>query len=582
MPQQDKLSLSPALDALIDGCVAGLEANLSADPPTLWDPHSKQATPPSHYAHCSLALALHQRKPDSTNWQKALDAYLAIPKQSLGHHPFNRLLLLLLRDALEKDNPLAAERISTALQRCPLARRYPSNNWTLLAQLCRILEGRTNTRTHQRAVANFERLLTRWMTPAGGFIDYPAKPKDGKGSTPIAYHHKALFLTTVAVLYGGAHALAPRLQVLLNWAIQWIDKGGLCGGFGRTNHGLFGDACLLASMTLLYRSGACTNRNLNDALSRISVRLLRQQRDDGLIWLTPAGKAGWDDYMHLSVYDAWFAATVAWASHTHAPKCSHTIEWTEPTEGLFSDETAGLLAWRVRAEHGLLEAMISTTGQPPQGFAATEAELRYAAGTVFNLTIDGKSFMPPPIRVGIDSLKKTPWLAGTIPVFEFDGRLYGFTAATLDTVFRDSTQLTLNLSGSPVALSSYSNRRGSLTQLVAAIDWRLLGHRISKRRTLDRPKLSHLLCKLQLIVSANPPHLRQTLKLHISSKANTYFINPRARSSIRYNATTLTQLQPYPSSLPGSHCISDNKIKLSSVPNSLESTFEIENTQFLP
>jgi hypothetical protein len=419
------------------------------------------------------------------------------------------------------------------------------------------------------------------MTPAGGFIDYPAKPKDGKGSTPIAYHHKALFLTAVAVLYGGAHALAPRLQALLHWAIQWIDQGGLCGGFGRTNHGLFGDACLLASLMLLYRSGACTNPNLLDALSRIAARLLRQQREDGLIWLTPAGANGWDDYMHLSVYDAWFAATLVWASLTNLPRCGYRIEWAEPNEGIFLDEAAGLLAWRAQSANGMVEAMVSTTGQPPQGFAATDAELRYAAGTVFNLTIGGESFMPPPIRVGIDRLRQTPCLAGNIPVFEFNERLYGFTTGSLDTLSKDSSQLVLVFSGSPVALTSYTDRRGFLARLVAAIDWRLLGHRISKRRNLARPKISQLHCKLKLIISASPPYLRQTLKLRISSTANAYFINPRARSSVRYDASRLIQLHPYPSSLPGSHCISDKKIKISSASDPCDSTFETENSQFL-
>jgi hypothetical protein len=517
MPQHNALGLSPALDALIDGCLAGLEANLSADPPALWDPHSKQDTPPSHYAYCSLALALHQRKPGSPKWQTALDAYLAIPKQKLGHHPFNRLLLLLLRDALDKDNPLAVERVSTALQRCPLDRHYPSNNWTLLAQLCRILEGRTNPRAHQRAVADFERLLTRWMTPAGGFIDYPAKPKEGKGSTPIAYHHKALFLTAVAVLYGGAHALAPRLQALLDWAIQWIDQGGLCGGFGRTNHGLFGDACLLSSLTLLQRSGACSDPNLISTLARIARRLHRQQREDGLIWLTPTGTEGWDDYMHLSVYDAWFVATLAWAGAIHLQKFAQTINWAEPTEGLFMDEVAGLLAWRARSKHGMLEAMISTTGQPAQGLSRSQIDLRYSGGIPFNLTLSGASVASPPIRVPNKQLRQAPHSTGGYSlIFEYEHAIYGLGSLRVITLESLDRELNLTLHARLLPLTSQSMRIGVLARFVSALDWRLLGSRLTKHRILHPKSLLGFDCELTLSISATT--LLMTQRWAISSK----------------------------------------------------------------
>lgn len=552
MPQHDALGLSPALDALIDGCLAGLEANLSGAPPALWDPHSKQDTPPSHYAYCSLALALHQRKPGSPKWQTALDAYLAIPKQDLGHHPFNRLLLLLLRDALDMDNPHAAERVSTALQRCPLARRYPSNNWTLLAQLCRILEGRTNARAHQRAVADFERLLTHWMTPAGGFIDYPAKPKDGKGSTPIAYHHKALFLTAVAVIYGGAYALAPRLQALLHWAIQWIDQGGLCGGFGRTNHGLFGDACLVASLILLNRSGACTDPNLQNALSRIAGRLLRQQREDGLIWLTPAGTTGWDEYMHLTVYDAWFASTLAWASLVRFPQSAQEIKWAEPSEGLFIDDTAGLLAWRAHSAYGLLEAMVSTTGQPPQGFSASEVELRYGGGTVFNLSLNGKALLPPPSRVEVNSLKQAPWLAGNVPIFEFDGRLYGFMATSSESLQQDSKQLVMQLSGHLVCLTLDTRSHSLLARLIDAFDWRFLGRRLARRRNLSRPSLPHTTCTLEFLISVTNPHLIQKLCINSRKLRTINFMNPLSKARVELQSIENSSTA-YPCSYPNAN-----------------------------
>lgn len=546
--------MTPAalMDELIDGCVAGLSAHLSATPPTLYDPHRKKPTPSSHYAHCGLALALFWRRPTVPAWEAALTAYLAIPAKELGHHPFNRLLLLLLRAALP-NNADAAEHVRAALKRCPLAAAYPSNNWTLLAQLCRILETPQYSTARDTAIAAFKALLARWMTDAGGFIDYPAEPSDKRGATPIAYHHKALLLTTIAVCHANAVALKSELQALFDWAAQWIDEAGLCGGFGRTNHGLFGDACLLASLTLLRRSGATQCESIESAIGRIVTRLKQQQREDGLIWLTPAGAHGWDSYMYLSVYDAWFAGILAWANAVPLHEQTLFMSLTTPGSAPFMDESAGLIAWRTQTRGVQLEVMISTTGQPPQGFSSDQVELRYAGGTVFNLVVGAQPMIPPQVRIKRTTLQHTPALAGSIPIFEHREQLYGLVDLTVKRIETSQDQLVVELCGIPTALTANARGQGFLSSIIDAVDWRFFGSRFARRRALQRAPLDEVHCDLQITVSAAKRSLHRALRVTLTGPTPVTFLNPAGWSMIREH-TNDPDGQSYPSSLPYGHC----------------------------
>ena len=141
----------------------------------------------------------------------------------------------------------------------------------------------------------------------------------------MAYHHKALFVATVAAWWSGDQRWAPILTKLLDWTLLSWDGDGYVGGFGRSNHALFGDACLLAALLLIgaaqpEQRAAIPGRMLAGVLQRWR----HQFRADGLLWLTPAdamaqtqlgARSGWDEYMHLSVYNAWTAAILAWARH---------------------------------------------------------------------------------------------------------------------------------------------------------------------------------------------------------------------------------------------------------------------------
>lgn len=556
------------MDTLAAAALTGLWAHFDdGPPPSLHDPHRRRPTPPDHYGLTALALASRTRNPESPSWEKPVSAYLAIPSRQLGHHPFNRLLLLLLRNELAYTDPL----VEAALCRCPLSSRYPSNNWSLLAQLSRILESSRNLPETTEAIRDYQSMLGGWMTDAGGFIDYPSKPERGNGATPIAYHHKALLLTAIAVCYAGATSLADKLRLLLDWGLQWSDSTGLCGGFGRSNHAIFGDTCLLGSLILLRRAGISDNGEYEAIVDRMTTRLKDQRRNDGLLWLTPAGAGGWDDYMHLTVYNAWFAAILSWAAKAQLSPLGESLQWPASHPALFLDEAAGLGSWRVKRGPHQLEAMFATSGQPPQSFSSRQIEFRYAGGTVFGLALDGKSLIPPPIRVGIEALRKQPCLAGSVPVFEQEGELFGLVELEVNCVDERNNLLTVELRGTPSSLTPDARRRGIISTLIHALDWRFLDSRLARRRALRRQALGGVTCSMKLTISAPDMTLNYSLRVIVRGPTPILYMNPNGWAFIAYSSSGPGN-HVYPSSVANSICGADESRTL------VAGTYDFEHT----
>ena len=317
------------LDRLQADLVSALAAQI-APGQGLYDPHSRQTSPSDHYGQTAAALALAAH--DAALWpaaRDALSAWCAIDGANIGHLPFNRLLLRLLGQVATDVGIPACEvtPIKAAAARCTLRQHYPSNNWTLLAQTCRLVEATEHYRTDESV--RFVSMIDRWTTSAGAFIDFPGRP--GKHfSTPIAYHHKALFLAALAAWFHDDPALANRARRMLDWLVHCWDSAGYAGGYGRSNHALFGDSCLLGALILL---GFDTD-DTGSPISALARRLDQQRRPDGLLWLTPSGPetgdASWDAYMHLSVYNAWAAAVIAREDSTMQPNITFN-PWARAT-----------------------------------------------------------------------------------------------------------------------------------------------------------------------------------------------------------------------------------------------------------
>ncbi|ANB02212.1 hypothetical protein [Ectothiorhodospira sp. BSL-9] len=503
----------------------------------IWDPVLNRRTPDNHYAHTSLGLALSVR--GDPRWKLVLENWLKLDPASRGHHPFNRLNLLLLRSvALEADSPPeeAVVRLSRAIDACPLAKSYPSNNWALLAQLCRILES-SSTSGSQRSLDEFFKLLDVWTSPSGAFIDFPRDPSVS-AATPMAYHHKALFLASVASWHCDDSELVDRLTTLLLWSLRTWDGAGHAGGMGRSTHALFGDACLVASLLLLGLDEDAVGAQI---LEGIMVRLKSQRREDGLYWLNPGlggGMTSWDGYMCLSVYNAWFAGIVSWASHLRAtkalPGCLQSGPGAVSLVRHLSDlpangqQSAAEFAKCTRDE---FTALVSSSGQPPQGFSRTEVELRYAGGVPFHVRLGEQVVVPPPCRIAECAIKETPALAGWTPIFSHNDRLYGLDVFTNWQVEQnaDGTVILL-LSGSPSRLCQVSPE-GLWGRVLAGLDWRVLGGRLSRQRVLRRPTLRSVKAVIEIRINPDDHQVVYTIKLD-NTEAEVHYLNPLGHTHV--------------------------------------------------
>ncbi|MCP5158252.1 MAG: hypothetical protein H6974_06850 [Gammaproteobacteria bacterium] len=513
----------------------------------LWDPELNAITPLEHYGQLSAALArLILDDPANSEWHQSLDAWLALGKNQIGHLPFNRFMLFLLRDVLSKRNTQGYDlsRITQGLERCVLRRRYPSNNWSLLAQLCRMIEAPLSQR--RRQLQKFCHLIDRWTTPAGGFIDFPVRPQR-TGSTPMTYHYKALFLATVAAWFQDDPTLTPRLQRLLNWVCLCWDGAGHAGGFGRSTHALFGDGCLLASLVLLGLAGGEGQHGIAQNMAdNIIKRLQSQRRADGFYWLNPAGtvadQCGWDRYMALSVYNAWFAAVVAWALHARTtrttPQCLKAVSSPFPSANekggietkahasrqstLLYDDQAGIL--RMSTESGLT-ALFSTCGQLPQAFSQNEVELRYSGGIPFHIRIGDKLVVPPPVRVDREALVLHPVLAGWTPVFLIAGRHFGLTDFTQIEVEESKDAYSIKLQGHPVAL--YRRPANAFwPKLRATLDWRLFGGAWGRQEALRRDCCDTILGTIRARLDKHMPCLSIEICIQSKQDIEAIYLNP--------------------------------------------------------
>ncbi|WP_026278891.1 hypothetical protein [Thioalkalivibrio sp. ARh3] len=507
----------------------------------LWDVLEQRPTPADHYGQTSAALALYlQGGPEIEQWGWPLRAWLDRCGNRAGHAPFNRLLLLLLRERVivgaQLVTPALEAVLDEALQRCRLERRYPSNNWTLLAQLCRLIESPPG-RPRERETDRLATLLERWTTAHGGFVDYPSRPDPLGAATPMAYHHKALLIASIALCYTATPALAAITQRLYGWvALSW-DGGEYVGGLGRSTHSLFGDACLVASLQLLGLAGAeQADTPAGQMLRGVLRRWERQRRADGLLDLTPADRifaagtrpAGWDDYMHLSVYNAWAAAVLAWASdpqRRHAPPGRIVnLKWAGGrTEVCQQDAQAGVL----RAQAGPdLCALISTRGQAPQAYSREVAELRYAGGQPVHVRYRDRVLCPPAVRVSAESLARSPALAGWLPLFQIDDQLWALADFRAVTVDAASTAVRIQLDGGRAVPVVRAAARALWRRGLAALDWRWFDGALGRGAALRRPRSSALFGAITLWLDPAGPALRQEVRLECRGEDPVHYLNP--------------------------------------------------------
>lgn len=535
------------LDERLASLTGALQQQIKPDG-TLWDPQQGESSPADHYAQISTALALYLRQPADPLVRKLIEHRLALTSDQRGHAPFNRFLLLLLREARhshdEAHSAIDASLITESLSRCPLVRRYPSNNWTLLAQLCRIMEA-TSKKQRAQATGELGRMLDRWTTPAGGFVDFPGHAADPGSATPMAYHHKALFVTTMALRYTHSSRLMGHLKRLQEWVLLCWDGQTHVGGFGRSTHSLFGDACLLASLVL---SGFDKPNSSDSSGTQIITGILKrwagQCRDDGLLTLNPAGQQGWDSYMSLMVYNAWTAAIVGWARRiaTNADQSVVKTDTLEAAPAFRQDTDAGLL--RIATDAGLV-TLLSTRGQRPQGFSRDAVELRYAGGVPFHVARQDQMLCPAAVRVKATRLLAQPALAGWTPVFLIDGILCGLTEFTHVQIEETASAYRITLAGSPLPLLRPMDST-AWQRLKGAIDWRFLDGALGRRAVLQRRPARQVQARLVMTLSRHQPELIHELTLEPIATGQIRYLNPAGHALIAKALPRTRELESSP------------------------------------
>lgn len=569
-----------ALRALIDDITRGLRTCLRPDGDLL-DPCSGKPSPPDHYAHLFTALALayehrcegghdhgqdhgdddeHKHDPAITaEWQRPIVYWLELKPAQRAHAPFNRLGLRLLEAHLfAQEQPTNRRQslqslVHKGLSVCPTARGYPSNNWTLLATAVQLVE-RPDSTAALLARTRLHRQLNRWVTHAGGFIDFPRRAHpSGRGATPVAYHLKYLFCLWLALGAGEDRRLLSALTRGLDWLSLVLTDQGYCGGFGRTNHGLFGDACILTVLHGLLRHESIPDESaatLLQTCTALRQRLTRQQRQDGLLWLTPGGgcgtEAGWDHYMHLTVYNAWTAGLLsAVLGGNHLLLGQPSADWRPAWSNAKlcrEDRDAGLLRYRNRDAQ--VDLLLSTHGQPVQGYSRKEVDLRQSALTPFHLECSGHPWLAPPLRIATNILVHNPALAGCTPLVEYNGQLYGMLTLQSIRWLETSQGLWIEGHGQPQALT-----RAPLSpnwgRFIEAIDWRLLGGKLGRHKALRPEKLTGHYWRLRLELDAHSRCLGFMLELNSApSGSSARWLNPQGSALLDADGASLTPLGP--------------------------------------
>ncbi|MFV8835534.1 hypothetical protein ACNSTU_11260 [Aquisalimonas sp. APHAB1-3] len=423
---QDELEATRQLQQRLTDALA----NLVDSDGVLADPETGRPSPDDHYACTFTALACTTANhPHRGTASRLINHFTGIPDEHRGHGPFNRLALLLTRDRQDTRQQACRRLLDAALEKAHAGDNHRSNNWAVLATLCRLLEARTD---QERSQATRALVVTceRWMTPAGGFVDFPQTPDD-RLCTPLTYHAKVLFCLHMACRIHADRDVARLASQAARWLEAFTDETGAAGGFGRSTHALFGYGALLSVYTdHLVRTNDRTDSDAwADRCRRLRTLLESQTRPDGLLNLnlnpTTGLQGGWDPYMVLTVYNAWTAGllgatltSVGTGTHTEPPIPQQRP--TVATRAVFIDKAAGLLS--LRSPTGQLG--LSTRGQVRQTPATQDIDTRYGALLPFNLTWKGRRLIPAPARFRSTVADRHPAVAGWAPLFRYRGAFY--------------------------------------------------------------------------------------------------------------------------------------------------------------
>jgi hypothetical protein len=319
---------------------------------TIYDIIDKANTPEDHYAHTFFALAsllsCRYQSNCSGNAKKALEYFINIPAKKKGHHEFNILACLLIMKILKQESDEENSKLSFSSFLWGLLNNYAKqnpfeakdntphgNNWIAIQALSLLLRYQQFNEADDLNRSNLllDNFLLKLQLQDGIFYDAPRSVNSEHIETPLTYHAKFCMILS---LYAQISNRSDIYQAVINGLDAYskvISPNGEGFYFGRTNNAIFGYASALyayetmMSHLLQSKTGENITRRLQiyqQAADSLFAYLMAMQEQDGYLRLTPGAsslhKAGWDSYMHHTVYNAYASALLLMTPHAKVPR----------------------------------------------------------------------------------------------------------------------------------------------------------------------------------------------------------------------------------------------------------------------
>lgn len=200
------------------------------------------------------------------------------------------------------------------------------NNFVALRALNQLLRYRVLGKEDDlKEARHYMDCTLKWQFDDGIFYDYPRRPGDRDGVPSLAYHSKITLMTLMFGIVSADTEVISRAVAGLEAMESLIAPDGEAYYYGRTNNALYGYACgILAARTASSLTGvdAPAAKRFSACEKALVAHVNRHRAQDGHLYIVPngdeAGRCGFDNYMFVSVYNAFTMASLLLSSLIHA------------------------------------------------------------------------------------------------------------------------------------------------------------------------------------------------------------------------------------------------------------------------
>jgi hypothetical protein len=416
-------------------------ASLVDDDGVLYDPIDGAPTPDDHYAvtHFALAAAKLAEASGAEVDPKALlalERYLSLPTEKLGHFEFNNQALLEISlspvyGALPPELRNRIEQYLSGMRWQSGPGRNVSVNWLALRAACHGLNWQRTGDPHElklaRRFAGF--VVDKFRLNDGFFVDYSYRRLEAGYAVPLTYHAATCLGLALYLEATSDDWIVEPLTTALLALCPFVSPAGDGFVYGRTNACLISYCYTLRPLTTVLDRGDVEGEretSLKRLLGRLLTGVLGLKNDDGSFDLNrhpaQAGRPAWDGYMHKTVYNA--AATAIFLASPPVDPVSDPVEPADDAvESIVEpDFTYASEAGLIAVETDDAYAVFSARGAFVPGQADLFYGCRYAGCQPLFIRYRDEVIVPPPLYRG--NLPPDPGACGFVPAVEIDGVTY--------------------------------------------------------------------------------------------------------------------------------------------------------------